>query len=1004
MARSNASLPVRLQKRRILDKVQLNRVTLIVAETGTGKSTQVPQMLLEEGISPILCTQPRRLAVVAISKLVAKERGTELGGEIGFHIGQKKAVSSLSKILFETAGILLEEMRCEGAKVLSRYKVVIFDEVHERSIESDLALTCIKQFMMRNGNIRLVLMSATFDCELYKNYFKDVDRGERLEIIPISHPTGDETCILYKCQVSYLEEVTSMLSGSEAECLLSELTLPLDVESIGLGQQMQGIISDLVSHLHAESDLGKNILIFLPTYRALEEQWFLLKKKVPEVKVFVLHSSIDMDNSLKAMEVSLSQRKVILATNVAESSVTISGVSYVIDSCLSLEIFWDNERRKRLPRLVWVSKSQADQRKGRTGRTCDGHVFRMVPKGKFLNFPEYEKPAIQLLSLKEQVLTLSCSDSKAINDPRVFFPKSMDPPLETTVKNAQSALHAAGALQLAVQRGKFLPTDYGRLLASLPLSFESAILVVKGGQLGMLREAAILAALMDSSPFPIVHPFGNETLYRTFLERYYRKHDNSKGEPKSFSYASILLANLQAFDFWQCVMKDKQRLERLISHAAMLKQSSAQTLSSVEREQCWCTQHSLSLSALEAIAETSSNIVEILHLYRPTFISNVQGSPAHYIAYCFYHHTCDLQPDEEHLAEKVIMVEDEEPDNITEICADKSYVYGDQLHPSAQLDLLSNLIVQVRNDLLHENTNEEENDEVEEDQVSLCRYFQRGMCFRGSDCRYSHDLMARRSVCKYFMTETGCRYGERCDFRHPGSFETLPILNSPLTFEESYPSLNCFLDLCPNEEDGTILIYGDDDFSFTWNFSQHYSPRSLLATSTLGDDCLHLKTVTAVKERVTQLSGMGVRIRWDTDLQSLPADVWEDITCVVWNIRRVRNEEESETKRLQNFLSTLSVILFAESLAHISLILTMYNDQFSRMKVERLARECFFFLEQSIPFDSTSMGVYPPLGTYAFGVPRPVSYVFELQPPSAKQHGDCFWLLEQAFHDSAAVK
>ncbi|KAH7425191.1 hypothetical protein KP509_11G043600 [Ceratopteris richardii] len=901
MARSNASLPVRLQKRRILDKVQLNRVTLIVAETGTGKSTQVPQMLLEEGISPILCTQPRRLAVVAISKLVAKERGTELGGEIGFHIGQKKAVSSLSKILFETAGILLEEMRCEGAKVLSRYKVVIFDEVHERSIESDLALTCIKQFMMRNGNIRLVLMSATFDCELYKNYFKDVDRGERLEIIPISHPTGDETCILYKCQVSYLEEV-------------------------------------------------------------------------------------------------------ILATNVAESSVTISGVSYVIDSCLSLEIFWDNERRKRLPRLVWVSKSQADQRKGRTGRTCDGHVFRMVPKGKFLNFPEYEKPAIQLLSLKEQVLTLSCSDSKAINDPRVFFPKSMDPPLETTVKNAQSALHAAGALQLAVQRGKFLPTDYGRLLASLPLSFESAILVVKGGQLGMLREAAILAALMDSSPFPIVHPFGNETLYRTFLERYYRKHDNSKGEPKSFSYASILLANLQAFDFWQCVMKDKQRLERLISHAAMLKQSSAQTLSSVEREQCWCTQHSLSLSALEAIAETSSNIVEILHLYRPTFISNVQGSPAHYIAYCFYHHTCDLQPDEEHLAEKVIMVEDEEPDNITEICADKSYVYGDQLHPSAQLDLLSNLIVQVRNDLLHENTNEEENDEVEEDQVSLCRYFQRGMCFRGSDCRYSHDLMARRSVCKYFMTETGCRYGERCDFRHPGSFETLPILNSPLTFEESYPSLNCFLDLCPNEEDGTILIYGDDDFSFTWNFSQHYSPRSLLATSTLGDDCLHLKTVTAVKERVTQLSGMGVRIRWDTDLQSLPADVWEDITCVVWNIRRVRNEEESETKRLQNFLSTLSVILFAESLAHISLILTMYNDQFSRMKVERLARECFFFLEQSIPFDSTSMGVYPPLGTYAFGVPRPVSYVFELQPPSAKQHGDCFWLLEQAFHDSAAVK
>ncbi|MCO5563609.1 hypothetical protein L7F22_017256 [Adiantum nelumboides] len=816
-------------------------------------------------------------------------------------------------------------------------------------------------------------MSATFDCDFYKDYFKDLDRGERVEIIPISGSSADSSSVPYKCEVSYLEDVAAMLGDSKTECFVSELSASSSDDLIHLDQQMQQMITKLVSHLHEEeSDWKKNILIFLPTYKALEEQWSLLKSRGLNLKVFVLHSSINMEHSLQAMEVSLQMRKVILATNVAESSVTISGVAYVIDTCLSLEIYWDNERKKQLPRLVWVSKSQADQRKGRTGRTCDGQVLRLVPRKRFYNFMEFEKPAIQLLSLREQVLTISCSESKVINDPKVFFSKSVTPPPESTVRSALSALQSAEALKLSLQRGKLLPTQYGKLLASLPLSLESAILVVKGGQLGLLRETATLAALMDSSPFPIVHPFGHDIQYQRFLERFYQRRG---------------------------VMKDKQRLERLISHAAHLrnKNSTEFVSTDVGDEQRWCTQHCLSLSALQATAEISYNVIERIHLYRPTFLNEALGAPTYYMAYDF-HHCCEFYPDEENLTDKIILLEDQPADGKSGICSGSQYVSEEQFHYPDQIDLLRNLIGQVKNHFSEESLAMDEEDESLDDELSLCRYFQRGACMRGSDCRFAHDFTAKRSVCKYFMTEHGCRYGELCEFRHPGSSEILPVQESSVMFEGSLPSDRDLLSLWPLSEQGTLFIHGEEDFSFTWNLSQYYPSNCLLATSSNEDECMHLKTETAVKERVTRLSEAGVEIKWGVELHTLPSDRWRDISCVLWTIKRETTEDESLAKRMLDFFSSLSVILLSGSRADIALILTMYNDQYSRYQVERLARNCFFFLEQSIPFDSMTFGVYPHLETYAFGEPRPVTYLFELKPPSAGQHGDYFWQLQQAFN------
>ncbi|XP_044355899.1 zinc finger CCCH domain-containing protein 4 [Triticum aestivum] len=168
----------------IVQAVKENRVTMIVGGTGCGKSSMIPQFLLEENLEPIMCTQPRRFAVVAIAQRVAHSRKSMLGQEVGYHIGHpnmKNLTSTRSKIVFKTAGVMLEQIRQHGIAAL-QYKVIILDEIHERSVESDLVLAIIKQFMMEKSDFKLVLMSATVDSTRYVDYFKDIGKVELITI------------------------------------------------------------------------------------------------------------------------------------------------------------------------------------------------------------------------------------------------------------------------------------------------------------------------------------------------------------------------------------------------------------------------------------------------------------------------------------------------------------------------------------------------------------------------------------------------------------------------------------------------------------------------------------------------------------------------------------------------------------------------------------------------------------------------------------------------------
>ncbi|KVI12507.1 Helicase, C-terminal [Cynara cardunculus var. scolymus] len=526
-------LPIMSLRSKIVEKIMENRVTLIVGETGCAvlgtstnaptvmlasfvatpierKSSQVPQFLLEENIEPILCTQPRRFAVVAVAKMVAKARNCIAGGEVGYHIGHSKVMSASSKIIFKTAGVLLEELREKGMNAL-KYKVIILDEVHERSVESDLVLVCVKQFLIKNSGL-----SYWWQTSVKREWFLGKLREKKM--------------LKMSGEKAWMSWVVELLDMSSESLSIKYCSGPSPSSEAVMNDEVHKLIHNLVLHIHKnETDMEKSILIFLPTYFALEQQWHALSRFSSDFRIHILHSSIDTEQALNAMRILKTHRKVILATNIAESSVTIPKVAYVIDSCRSLQVYWDANRKIESSEIVWVSESQAEQRRGRTGRTCDGEVYRLVTESFFGQLEKYETPSILKLSLRQQ--------------------KVMDPPRSSVVDDALDLLVHIRALERTSPRGRFEPTFYGRLLSSFALSFDASMLILKFGEEGMLREGIIIGILMDTQPLPIVRPFGQEALFSKFINNYYN--EDSKITGLMGRKEVIFMANFCAYQFWQ---------------------------------------------------------------------------------------------------------------------------------------------------------------------------------------------------------------------------------------------------------------------------------------------------------------------------------------------------------------------------------------------------------------------------------------------------------------------
>eukprot|EP00798_Chlamydomonas_sp_ICE-L_P013651 gene13651-19536_t len=350
-------------------------------------------------------------------------------------IGQRSVASSSTKLLFTTAGLLLEDLRANGAASLAGCKfmgqvsspdlsleflkrLMVHERsvepdlslewfkrlmVHERSVESDLSLECLKRLMLGNKSLqglKLVLMSATADIDRFRAHFKDL--AVKLDVINISDSNMLLRNVLpeFEVEEKYLHHAVVYLKKHSRPELQERHA---DMMDRAVGPDMLQLISDLVKALHEQHLSGPAahhvVLVFLPTYKALESLYQLLRAQGDGIlDVYALHSTLDTEECLRNMEVESVQsanqageglaagpllRKVIIATNIAESSITIKGVAWVIDTCVTNEIAWSEDLQVDAPSVVWASHSQCRQRKGRTGRTGGGTVYRLMLRNSY---------------------------------------------------------------------------------------------------------------------------------------------------------------------------------------------------------------------------------------------------------------------------------------------------------------------------------------------------------------------------------------------------------------------------------------------------------------------------------------------------------------------------------------------------------------------------------------------------------------------------------------------
>nr|SZF06444.1 probable ATP-dependent RNA helicase DHX34 [Psoroptes ovis] len=435
------NLPIHEYKEIILEKIRTNSVVLIAGDTGCGKSTQVPQYLLHNGYQRICCTQPRRIACIALCNRLKIETADRFGMEIGFQIRFEKKRTKHTKIIFMTEGLLLRQMIEDP--LLSDYDVIILDEIHERHLSSDFLMGAIKCLLYkRKDNLKVILMSATVNCDLFSGYFGNclvIQVPGRLYPIKTEYFPPDKVNI-FKAQ-----------SKIDPEPYLKILQL-IDLK---FPSTERGDVLIFLSGFAEIEFVGEK----LKEYGEQNQRWIIL----------YLHSALSLDEQDKVFDITPDGvRKCILSTNIAETSITIDGIRFVIDSGKMKEMYYEPAIRMHRLQEIWVSKASAEQRKGRAGRTGPGICYRLYSQNDFDNFDDFSKPEIQRVSLESLILNMI---TMGLKDVRKF--PFIQPPSETIIENTLKYLINYGTLDSNEN-----VTDLGKILSKLPVDIPIGKLLV----------------------------------------------------------------------------------------------------------------------------------------------------------------------------------------------------------------------------------------------------------------------------------------------------------------------------------------------------------------------------------------------------------------------------------------------------------------------------------------------------------------------------------------------
>ena len=456
------ALPIYAKRSVIVETVQANQVTILVGETGSGKSTQIVQYLYDAGLAEeglIACTQPRKVAATTLAAHVSIEMGVKLGTVLGYKVGMSGKYSKHTKVLYLTDHALLNEFIAD--QELSKYSCIIIDEAHERSLHTDLLLSFMKKLLPRRQDLRVVITSATIDPALFSQYF-----GGDCPIVKVSGRT-------FPVDVIWSAHVDPK-SSTTADVPTSPITMDYVSEAIKVTQQ-----------IHRDENEG-DILIFLTSPAETERACQILNGKVDDRAVVLpLHGKLQPQEQQKVFQKFNGKRKIIFATNVAETSVTIPGVKYIVDSGLAKELCFDPKRSMNSLEVRIISKSSAEQRKGRAGRTSEGKCYRLYSQDLYNDtMPDRMLPEILRVQLAHAILKLY---EFGISDILAFdFVEQPDPVALTAAAETLAFLGAVKDGQL---------TELGKKIAVLPLDPQLSKVLLDGIDAGIGLEAAMAVAI-----------------------------------------------------------------------------------------------------------------------------------------------------------------------------------------------------------------------------------------------------------------------------------------------------------------------------------------------------------------------------------------------------------------------------------------------------------------------------------------------------------------------------
>ncbi|KAJ3300017.1 DEAH (Asp-Glu-Ala-His) box polypeptide 34 [Borealophlyctis nickersoniae] len=490
--KERSSLPIKPFEAKIVEAVRNNPVVLIAADTGAGKSTQVPQYLLAAGFDKICCTQPRRIACYSLARRVSYESLNIYGSEIAYQVRFEGTKTAKTKILFLTEGVLLRQFA--GDPRLANYNVIIVDEVHERHITGDFLLGVLKRLLTYRNDIRIVLMSATINTELFSKYFNApiVEIPGRMYPVTIEyHPIDKEDRNLVDDQL-YRErlraEVRQSVPATPAKLNAAPYLRIIEKIDQTVPAEERGDMLVFLSGINEISLLAEE----LRAYASYTKKWIIL----------LLHSSLSVTDQEKVFDVAPpGVRKCILSTNIAETSVTIDGVRFIVDSGKVKEMGYDPAANLSRLSEFWISQSSAKQRAGRAGRTGPGECYRFYSQREYSRLNAFPVPEILRMPLEPTLLQIR---AYGLGDPREF--EFIERPSEANINHSIRRLQDLGALDRGVEvdgagAGEEIST-LGRVLAVLPLDVVLGKMLVLGSIFDLVDSIIIIAAALSvQSPF-----------------------------------------------------------------------------------------------------------------------------------------------------------------------------------------------------------------------------------------------------------------------------------------------------------------------------------------------------------------------------------------------------------------------------------------------------------------------------------------------------------------------